>query len=65
MPRIKLAYWHGTHQPGDVIEVTEDEERALRRDGRIAEMVPDAQPVPVAEARPVEAPPATVKKSRA
>lgn len=39
MPRIKLAFWHGDHKPGDEIEVNEDELAALRRDGRVAEVL--------------------------
>lgn len=39
MPRIKLAYWHGEHSPGDEIEVGDDELAALQRDGRVAEVI--------------------------
>lgn len=45
MPRIKLAYWHDGHSPGDEVDVTDEEFAALRRDGRVAETVqePPAQ----------------------
>jgi len=39
MPRIKLAFWHGDHVPGDVVDVTADELAALSRDGRVAEVL--------------------------
>lgn len=62
MPRIELAFWHGKHKPGDVIQVTEDEVRALRRDGRVARVLPDVPPpapvAPTAEEQP------TAKRTR-
>lgn len=39
MPRIKLAYWHGSHKPGDEIDVSADELAGLHRDGRVAEVL--------------------------
>ncbi|WP_369274522.1 hypothetical protein AB5J55_35395 [Streptomyces sp. R11] len=52
MPRIKLAHWVGDHKPGDEIEVSDVELTALKRDGRVAEVVeaPARKPVVVAEA---------------
>jgi hypothetical protein len=44
MPRIELAYWHGRHKPGDIIDVSDDEARQLVRDGRVARVVPDEPP---------------------
>lgn len=41
MPRIRLAHWHGGHAPGDVITVDDDTLRALQRDGRVNEVLPD------------------------
>lgn len=41
MPRIRLAHWHDGHAPGDVIDVDEDTCRALRRDGRVNEVLPE------------------------
>lgn len=41
MPRIRLAYWHGGHAPGDEIDVDEDTLRSLMRDGRVNELLPD------------------------
>ncbi|TXS08232.1 hypothetical protein EAO71_37160 [Streptomyces sp. ms191] len=51
MPRIRLAYWHGDHQPGDEIEITPDELAALTLDGRVAEVLtsPPERPAPTAE----------------
>ena len=50
MPRIKLAFWHGGHQPGEEIDVTDEELAALQRDGRVAAVVdsttPEAAPEP-------------------
>lgn len=40
MTRIRLAHWHNGHVPGDEIEVDDDQLRALRRDGRVAEVLP-------------------------
>lgn len=52
MPRIKLAHWVGDHKPGDEIDVSDVELAALRRDGRVAEVVeaPVRKPVVVADA---------------
>lgn len=54
MPRIKLAHWHGSHQPGDEIDVTDSELAALRRDGRVAEVLGDssASPEPAPDPQP-------------
>lgn len=53
MPRIRLAFWHGSHQPGDELDVTDDELRELRRDGRVAEVLgAPAQPAPKAPPEP-------------
>lgn len=41
MPRIKLAFWHDGHLPGAEIDVDDDMLKALRRDGRVAEVLPD------------------------
>ncbi|HEY9370368.1 hypothetical protein [Streptomyces sp.] len=52
MPRIELAYWHGTHQPGDVIDVDDVQLREMQRDGRVARVVTSAaapEPTPAAE----------------
>lgn len=60
MPRIKLAYWHGEHQPGDEVDVTDTELAALRRDGRVSEVLEpkeiSAQPASAAQPQPVAAP---------
>lgn len=55
MPRIRLSYWHGGHAPGDVIDVDADALKALARDGRVAEVLPDEVAEPAPEAA-VEAP---------
>jgi hypothetical protein len=58
MPSVELSYWHDGHNPGDVVEVSDEELAALTRDGRVARVVED--PDPAAEAAPVpEADPAT------
>jgi hypothetical protein len=41
MPRIRLAFWHDGHAPGDEVDVDDGTLRALRRDGRVAEVLPD------------------------
>lgn len=38
MPRIKLASWYGDKAPGDEIDVDDATLKALRRDGRVAEV---------------------------
>jgi hypothetical protein len=43
MPRIRLAHWHDGHKPGDEIDVDDDLCKALKRDGRVAEVLPDAE----------------------
>lgn len=53
MPRIKLAFWHGDHQPGDEVDVTDDELAGLRRDGRVAEVLTSEPPAP-ADDKPAE-----------
>lgn len=42
MPRIKLASWYGDKAPGDEMDVDDVTLKALRRDGRVAEVVDDA-----------------------
>lgn len=50
MTRIRLAFWHDTHQPGDEIDVTDDQLAALQRDGRVAAVLkPTPQPAPAVE----------------
>lgn len=53
MPRIKLAHWHGGHAPGEELNVTDDDLRALERDGRVAEVV-KTEPAQTAPAPAVE-----------
>jgi hypothetical protein len=67
MPRIKLAYWHGDHKPGDEIDVSDEEFAALQRDGRVAEVVQapaEEPPVPQQEdeAQPEDSPSAARKR---
>lgn len=52
MPRIKLAYWHGPHGPGEEITVTDEELAGLVRDGRVAAVLetPAELPPPAAPA---------------
>jgi hypothetical protein len=72
MPRIRLAYWHSGHAPGDEIDVTDAELAALQRDGRVAEVLgggngsPPPPSVSVEINEPVEpsAPPETGRKRR-
>ncbi|WP_217545569.1 hypothetical protein [Streptomyces sp. GbtcB6] len=60
MPRVKLAHWHGGNPPGAEISVSDQELAALRRDGRVAEVLaptseqqgPAAEPEPSPEAAP-------------
>jgi hypothetical protein len=51
MTRIRLAFWHGTHQPGDEIDVTDDELATLQRDGRVAAVL---KPLPAPPPAPAE-----------
>lgn len=39
MPRIKLAGWHGNKPPGTELDVDDVQLKALRRDGRVSEVV--------------------------
>jgi ABC-type glycerol-3-phosphate transport system substrate-binding protein len=55
MPRIRLAHWHDGHAPGDVITVDDEALRALARDGRVNELLPD-EPEPAPEPLPEAAP---------
>lgn len=43
MARIRLAHWHGGHAPGDVIDVDAETLRALQRDGRVNEVLPEPE----------------------
>ncbi|MFG3476476.1 hypothetical protein ACGF3K_14590 [Streptomyces sp. NPDC047980] len=52
MPRIRLAYWHGSNKPGDEVDVSDDDLRDLQRDGRVAEVLEPAH----AEAEPAPEP---------
>ena len=54
MPRIRLAYWHGRHKPGDEVDVSDDELRDLTRDGRVAEVLQAPAQAPVHEEPAVE-----------
>jgi hypothetical protein len=69
MPRIQLAYWHGSHAPGDEVDVTDEELHALRRDGRVAAVVensaPAPQPAPPAPAESVAEPETPAPEGRA
>ncbi|MGW5426883.1 hypothetical protein ACWET9_06600 [Streptomyces sp. NPDC004059] len=58
MPRIKLAFWHAGHQPGEEIDVTGEELAALQRDGRVAEVIesPTPEAEPAAEEKAPEKP---------
>jgi len=67
MPRIKLAHWHGDRKPGDEVDVSDEEFAALRRDGRVAEVVQapaEEPPVPQQEdeAQPEDSPAAARKR---
>lgn len=42
MPRIKLASWYGDKTPGEEMDVDDVTLKALRRDGRVAEVVEDS-----------------------
>lgn len=62
MPRIKLAHWHDGHAPGDETDVTDEQLKALIRDGRVAEVVDDAaaaEITPAPEAPAVDPQPET------
>lgn len=39
MPRIKLASWYGDKAPGEEMDVDDVTLKALRRDGRVAEVI--------------------------
>jgi hypothetical protein len=55
MPRIQLAHWHGQHRPGDELDVTAEELVAMRRDGRVAQVLDDT-PQQASAAEPEETP---------
>ncbi|MFG2679178.1 hypothetical protein [Streptomyces sp. NPDC048392] len=57
MPTIRLAHWHDGHPPGSVVDVTDEKLALLKRDGRVAEVLPH-KPEVVAEhaAAPAEEP---------
>ena len=61
MPRIRLAYWHGPHAPGDEVDVTDEELKPLQRDGRVAAVLdePAAAPQPAPVEPPAEPEPET------
>lgn len=40
MTRVKLASWYDGHAPGDVVDVPDELVGPLRRDGRIASVLP-------------------------
>ncbi|WP_435209558.1 hypothetical protein [Streptomyces sp. bgisy034] len=72
MPRIKTAHWHGGQPPGTEFDVDETELRALVRDGRVAEVLPepaarpDPAPAPAPKAEPAgEATPADAEAEAA
>lgn len=44
MARVRLASWYDGHAPGEVVEVADDMVGPLRRDGRVAEVLPAADP---------------------
>jgi hypothetical protein len=51
MARIRLAHWRDGKAPGEVVEVPDEELKALVRDGRVAEVIegdPQAGPAPEA-----------------
>ncbi|MFI1723940.1 hypothetical protein [Streptomyces sp. NPDC020489] len=58
MPRVTLAHWHDGRPPGTELDVTDDELRALKRDGRIAPAgdTPDPEPEPEAALEEAEPP---------
>lgn len=53
MPRIRLAFWHDGHAPGEEIDVADDDLPALRRDGRVAQVLDTEEPTP-AQQPPVQ-----------
>lgn len=57
MPTIRLAHWHGGNPPGSEVDVSVEDLALLKRDGRVAEVLPD-KPEAVAEhaAAPAEEP---------
>lgn len=46
MTRVKLASWYDGHAPGDVVDIPDELVRPLRRDGRIANILPAAEEPP-------------------
>ncbi|GAB2718105.1 hypothetical protein [Streptomyces bullii] len=70
MPRIKLANWYGDKAPGEEIDVGDVLLKALRRDGRVAEVV-DAptqeqadEPAPEPVSAPAQEPAAQPESGR-
>ncbi|MEU9245875.1 hypothetical protein [Streptomyces sp. NPDC048385] len=59
MPRVKLAHWHGGNPPGAEIDVSDQELTALRRDGRVAEVLAPAAEQPDQAAEPEPSPEAS------
>ncbi|AYD81613.1 hypothetical protein SEA_KROMP_12 [Streptomyces phage Kromp] len=55
MPTIRLAHWHGGQPPGSVVDVTAEDLALLKRDGRVAEVLPD-RPEPKAAPEHAAAP---------
>jgi len=49
MTHIRLANWLNGRAPGEVVEVPDGELPALRRDGRVAEVVEQPTPAVVVE----------------
>ena len=41
--KVKLAFWYKGHKPGDVVEVSDEEAAVMRRDGRVAAVVPESE----------------------
>jgi hypothetical protein len=64
MPRIKLAYWHAEHAPGDEIDVDDESLAALQRDGRVAEVVEPKLSEPEPAPEPAESAPETGRRRR-
>lgn len=54
--RIRLASWYGDHKPGDEIDADGVLLKALRRDGRVAEIVetPTEEPPAARQEKPAQ-----------
>lgn len=39
MKKVRLSFWYKGSNPGDVIEVSEEELAVMKRDGRVAEVL--------------------------